>query len=185
MLQRGYAAVSMAEVAERAGVAVQTLYALAPGGKAALAKLAWDVALAGDARPVALSDRPEVVAIVAERDPIRKLELYAAMATAIHVRTAPLFGVLRSAAAAQPSSEAAEVLATTEHERLIGSLGPAEHLESVGALRAGLPAERASHQIYALTSPELFQQLTQTCGWRVNEYEAWLAHQLRATLLQP
>src|SRR5512133_996490 len=66
MVERGYAATTMAEVARAAGVAVQTLYAACPGRKAALAKLVYDVTLAGDADPVPQAQRPEVRAIVAE-----------------------------------------------------------------------------------------------------------------------
>ncbi|MFI7231924.1 hypothetical protein ACIBO5_52795 [Nonomuraea angiospora] len=41
----------------------------APGGKPALAKLVYDITLAGDARPLPQSDRPEVQAIIDEPDP--------------------------------------------------------------------------------------------------------------------
>jgi hypothetical protein len=57
MLERGYAATTMADVAARAGVAVQTLYTSCPGGKAGLAKIVYDVD-PGRRRPADPAERP-------------------------------------------------------------------------------------------------------------------------------
>ncbi|MFC4115023.1 TetR/AcrR family transcriptional regulator [Nonomuraea zeae] len=184
MVGKGYADTTMAEVARDAGVAVQTLYTSCPGGKPALAKLVYDIALAGDAEPRPQSDRPEVQAIIDEPDPARKLARYAAMATAIHQRIKPVHRVLREAAAASPADAGLQqMLAGIERERLAGSRGPAEHLHALGALRPDLPPGRAAAQIYALTSTETFEKLTEVCEWSAAEYEEWLAATLAATLL--
>ncbi|NUR88071.1 MAG: TetR/AcrR family transcriptional regulator [Nonomuraea sp.] len=184
MIAKGYADTGMAEVARAAGVAVQTLYTSAPGGKPALAKLVYDLTLAGDARPVPQSDRPEVQAIIDEPDPVCKLARYAAMATAILRRVQPVHRVLRAAAAASPADAGLQdVLAEIEHERLRGSRGPADHLHALGALRPGLTPARAAAQIYALTSTETYEKLTEVCEWTTPEYETWLADTLAATLL--
>lgn len=183
LLERGYAATTMAQIANAAGVAVQTLYATCPGGKPALARLVHDVSLAGDARSVPLADRPEVARIIAEPDPARKVALYAAMATAMFQRADPFQRILRDAAVSD--SEMRDLLETAERQRLTGSQGPAQHLADVGALREGLSVESARDQIYVLTSFELFDRLTDTCGWTVGEFEDWLADTLRAILLAP
>ena len=183
MLERGYAATTMAEVAARAGVAVQTLYASSPGGKSALARTVYDTTLAGDAQPIPQSARPEVQAIIDEPDPVRKLERYAAMASGINGRVLPVDRLLRAAAAAD--ADAAELVARAEQQRLTGSRGPAEHLASLGLLRPGLTAERAAAQIYVLSAPEILGQLTGTCGWSTPEYQQWLAQVLVDTLLDP
>ncbi|MEV0825125.1 TetR/AcrR family transcriptional regulator [Nonomuraea rubra] len=183
MIRKGYADTTMAEVAREAGVAPQTLYTSCPGGKPALAKLVYDLTLAGDARPLPQSDRPEVQAIIDEPDPAHKLARYAAMATGILRRIQPVHRVLRAAAAASPSDAGLqEVLAGIERERLKGSHGPAQHLHA--ALRPGLTPARAAEQIYVLTSTENFEKLTEVCGWTEAEYEEWLAGILAATLLQ-
>ena len=185
MLERGYAATTMVDVAARAGVAVQTLYTSCPGGKAGLAKIVYDVTLAGDARPIPQSARREVQLIISEPDPVRKLALFAAMATAICQRVVPVHRVLRAAAAAAADGGVQALLDTTERQRLAGSQGPAEDLASVGALRSGLTVERAAGQIYALTSIEVFERLTETCGWTSKEYQDWLALLLVSALLEP
>ncbi len=75
--------------------------------------------LAGDGDPVPQRDRPEVLAIIAEPDPVRKLARFAAMAAGIESRTGPVHRVLRAAAAVDAG--AAELVAQTEQERLTGS----------------------------------------------------------------
>ncbi|MFC5819110.1 TetR/AcrR family transcriptional regulator [Nonomuraea harbinensis] len=186
MVGKGYADTTMAQVARDAGVAVQTLYTSCPGGKPALAKLVYDITLAGDALAVPQSDRPGVRAIIEEPDPARKLARYAAMATSILRRVTPVHRVLRAAAAAAPSDTGLrDVLAGIERERLTGSRGPAEHLHALGALRPDLDPGRAAAQIYVLTSTENFEKLTEVCGWSEAEYEDWLATVLAAALLAP
>ncbi|WP_326640346.1 TetR/AcrR family transcriptional regulator [Nonomuraea fuscirosea] len=184
MIGKGYAATTMADVAREAGVAVQTLYTSCPGGKPALAKLVYDVTLAGDARPLPQSDRPEVRAIIDEPDPVRKLARYAAMATAILRRVTSVHRVLRDAAAASPGDHGLrDVLDGIERERLTGSHGPAAHLHELGALRPGLSPARAAEQIYVLTATENFEKLTEVCRWSEAEYEEWLATMLASALL--
>ncbi|MEV0593861.1 TetR/AcrR family transcriptional regulator [Nonomuraea cavernae] len=185
MIRKGYADTTMAEVAREAGVAVQTLYTSCPGGKPALAKLVYDITLAGDSRALPQSGRPEVRAIIEEPDPVRKLALHAAMATAILRRIQPVHRLLRAAAAASPTDAGLQdVLAGIERERLMGGRGPAEHLHALGALRPDLPPARAAEQIYVLTSTENFEKLTEVCGWSEGEYEEWLAAMLTAALLE-
>jgi AcrR family transcriptional regulator len=186
MLERGYAATTMADVAQAAGVVVQTLYSSCPGGKPGLAKLVYDVTLAGDALPIPQSARPQVQAIIAEPDPVRKLALYAEMAMAIFQRVGPVHRVLRAAAAATPAdARLNDLLAGTEQQRLVGSRGPAEHLVAIGALRTELSVERAADQIFALTSFELFERFTEVCGWSVPDCQDWLARILAELLLEP
>ncbi|GAA4585893.1 TetR/AcrR family transcriptional regulator [Planotetraspora phitsanulokensis] len=183
MLEHGYASTTMADVARAAGVVVQTLYTSCPGGKPGLAKLVWDVTLAGDAQAVPQSARPQVQAIVDEPDPTRKLVAFAEMALSIYQRVGPVHRVLRAAAATDAGL--ADLLADTERQRLAGSRGPAEHLAAVGVLRTGLGVERAADQIYALTSIELFERLTEVCGWTMRDCQDWLAQILSETLLEP
>lgn len=186
MVGQGYVNTTMAAVAERAGVAVQTLYTSCPGGKPGLAKMVYDTALAGDAQAIPQSDRPGVQAILEEPDVIRKLALYSAMATSIQQRVRSVHRVLHAAAAASALDHGLQaVVSDIERERLTGSRGPAMHLQSLGALRPGLTAERAAEQIYALTSFEVFERLVDVCGWSAGDYEDWLTRLLVSALLDP
>lgn len=185
MVDHGYANTTMVAVAQLAGVAVQTLYTSCPGGKPGLAKMVYDTALAGDAQAVPQSDRPEVQAILDEPDVVRKLACYSAMATAIQQRVRAVHRVLHAAAASAHNQDLQAVVSDIEHERLNGSRGPAMHLQSLGALRPGLTAERAAEQIYALTSFEVFERLIDVCGWNAGDYEDWLTQMLVSALLKP
>ncbi len=186
MVGQGYSNTTMAEVAQRSGVAVPTLYISCPGGKPGLAKLVYDAALAGDVQPISQLNRPAVQAILEEPDVIGKLALYAVMASTIHQRVRPVFAVLRAAAiASAPDSGLPGVVSDIERERLAGTRGPVLHLESLGVLRPGLSSARAAEQIYALTSIEIFERLVDVCGWSAVEYEDWLTRMLTAVLLVP
>ncbi|MDP3894340.1 TetR/AcrR family transcriptional regulator, partial [Nocardioides sp.] len=55
-IRQGYVATTLSEIAQAAGVAVQTIYS-AHGSKVGLIAAAHDVALAGDDEPVPLVDR--------------------------------------------------------------------------------------------------------------------------------
>src|ERR1700712_1397559 len=67
--------------------------------------------------------------------------------------------------AAAVDTDAADLVARAEAQRRAGSRGPAEHLAGLGALRPVLTADRAAAEIYVLSGPEIFDQLTVTCGW--------------------
>ncbi|GIJ72521.1 TetR/AcrR family transcriptional regulator [Virgisporangium ochraceum] len=178
MLSRGYADTTMGDVAAAAGVAVQTLYTACPGGKAGLAKLVYDTTLAGDAAPVPMSERPAVAVIVSEPDPVRKLHLYARMVAAMAERIAPVHAVLRAAAGGL-----GPLLRESEAQRRTGTRGPAGMLAAAGALRPGVDTDRAADIIFALTSIEVFERLTTTCGWSTDDYADWLAATLTDALL--
>lgn len=93
----------MQRIAASAGVVVETIYRTFDG-KAALFKAAVDAAVAGGTeraeRPV--EQRPAIRAVIAEPDPRRKLERYAATQPGIHERLAPLYQTLAEAAAIGP-----------------------------------------------------------------------------------
>jgi hypothetical protein len=152
------------------------------GTKAALAKQVWDVTLVGDDQPVPLARRPEFTAIAA--DPRRKLARYAAVGRLLIERLGPLLGVLvEGARAGDP--ELPELVATLDHERLVGAGGVVGHLAEVGALRTGLGPDRARDIVWTLISPEVFRLLVAERGWSPDEWEAWLATSLADALLGP
>ena len=176
--QDGYRATTVRAVAERAGVSAETVYK-AFGGKQQLMKAVYDVALAGDDEPVPIGRRPAVRRILATPDPAEKLTLYAAFVCDLYQRLGGLLAVL---GAADP--ELAELRAVTEQERLLGLVAFVEHLAEEGVLRPGLDPSRAADACWALTSPQLFAQLTVARNWEPEEYRRWLADTLSASLLR-
>jgi AcrR family transcriptional regulator len=175
LLERGYAATTISEIARRAGVSPETVYK-SFGSKAAIAKQVYDVMLVGDDEPVPLGDRPEVHAIAAEPDRARKLMRYAALSRTLSERVGPLLGILVGARSGDPELEA--LARTMNAERLAGTTVLVEHLAAAGGLRPGLSVERARDVIWALISPELYFLLVGERGWTADEYEAWLARSM-------
>lgn len=183
LLERGYAATTMADIAAAAGVAVQTVYSATGGGKAALAKRVWDVTITGDLDPVPLSGRPQLQALLAEPDPARKLAMYAEISRRVYHRLGTLARVLRAGAAAG-DAELQRLIDATDRERLAGTANLATHLDLSGALRPGLTAERAGHRLWALNALEVADGLTLRCGWTLEEYQAWLTESMTCALLR-
>jgi AcrR family transcriptional regulator len=181
LLAEGWAGTTMAGVAARAGVSAQLLYKTF-GTKVALAKRLYDVTLIGDDEPVPLHERPEIAAIGAEPDPRRKIARYVGLARAINERLGPLNARLRGAAAAG-DPELAELVATADRERLVGTGGFVRHLPDVGALRPGLTVEHGVDAVWALLAPEVFRALAAGRGWSYADIEGFLTDQLVAALL--
>ncbi len=151
------------------------------GGKAALLKLALDWAFVGDDEPVALADRPEVKAIVAEPDPRQALTLWVQAATGIAARLAPLGEVLTAAADTDPA--VAELLAQANRNRLIGATKFIQYLASLDGLAAGMTEQYAAELCWALTDGHLYRLLVAQRGWNTADFNRWLYNSLAAALL--
>ncbi len=180
LVSEGFAGMRLAEVAEAAGVSVETVYKQFRN-KGGLLKAVYDVALAGDDEPVPLSERPEYRAMVDEQNPVQKVRRHAAIGRRISERTGPLTIRVLECRGADPDVE--EFARTIEAERLLGATAFVGHLEQAGALRPGLDADRARDELWVLISPEVWAQLVQRRGWSHDQYEAWLAGAVSAALL--
>ena len=97
----GYAATTIQAIAERAGVAVQTVYAVF-GNKRELLRQLIESAITGDDEPVPITERAEAQAVAAEPDARRRAELDAALSRSITERVAPVLRVASEAAASDP-----------------------------------------------------------------------------------
>src|SRR5919202_5643735 len=104
-VQRGYGATSIRDIADAAGVAVQTIYNAFQGKPAIVARIA-DMAIVGDDEPVALADRPDVQAIRQGTDAAVAVRQWASLCRGIFTRLLPLLPILQEAAAADPSVRA-------------------------------------------------------------------------------
>ena len=118
-LSRGYVATTMADIAREAGVALQSVYS-AGQSKADLLHLVVDLAVAGDLQDVMLVDRPDVVAVGAESDPVRQVEMLSSLITATMERLAPVWLAYREAAAVDPKAAANLVAAHRRRRETFG-----------------------------------------------------------------
>jgi AcrR family transcriptional regulator len=180
-LERGYPATTMELIGAEADVPQATLYRLFPS-KSALLKAVVDTSAVGDDQPVALHERPDVLALRDEPDPTRYLAGFAHVARVVHERFDPVRRMLHSAAAID--SDAASMLATVANQRYKGQGVVARNLARRGALRDGVSEKQAHDVIYALMSPELRNVLVTERRWSSDKYETWLATTLCELLLR-
>jgi AcrR family transcriptional regulator len=180
-LEQGYAATTIDAIAEAAHVSRRTVFN-SVGGKAVLLKLAYEWAIVGDDEPVAMVDRPEVMAIRAERDPHRALRMWAEMVSAVSGRVAPIAEVAVVAADADPA--AAEFLAGQERGRMFGATEFTEQLASLG-LAPGVTQQEAADLCWALMDGYLYRRLVTSRGWSPGQFAQWLYDSMAAVLLPP
>jgi AcrR family transcriptional regulator len=179
-LDKGYVATTLADIARTAGVSVQTVYAQF-GNKQALVHQLMDEAIAGDDEPVAIVDRPEVAAQIAEADPHVRIRMHAAFVAERMPAMEPVDWMLRSAAEADPSM--AQQLQEQLAGRLIGMREMAAIYDGRGEL--SVDAETAAQRISALMDPELYRRTVLDHGWTQEQYADWLAELLAASVLKP
>jgi AcrR family transcriptional regulator len=179
--ERGYGATTIDAVATEADVAVETVYARFKN-KRNLLSAYLDVAIAGDAEPVALLDRPEAQAVRQSTDPREQVRLMAPMARHIHERNATAHAVLRSAAPVEP--DAAAILEEDERRRVATQRAFVELIAASGGLRDGLSIDEATDTLSVIACPETFATLTRR-GWSADRYERWLADTIPLVLLNP
>jgi AcrR family transcriptional regulator len=181
-LERGYTGTTLAAIAQTAGVVVETIYR-AYGSKAELFKAVVRAAVAGGAARAQISpdQRPAIQAVIAETDPHRQLELYAATQPGIHTRAGPLLRVLVGAAAADP--ELAAVWDQLENERLAGMGRFAQLLADRGVLQAGLSVQEARDLLWTLNALAVHDLLVLRRGWSPERYRDWLAGAMARELL--
>ena len=169
--KKGYTATTIAAVAERAGVAVPTVYRTF-GTKSAIVKRLYDITLAGDDADVPMVQRPEYVALLAAEDPDEMLARYADLAAGISARLGPLMGPLLGAAHAG-DSDIRGFVAAIEKERLVGM-----QIFSTRLADHGVDPEHATDILWVLTSPDLYQRLVRERGWTDARFRTWLGETL-------
>src|SRR2546425_261873 len=158
--ERGYVGTTIEEIAAKAGVAVQTIYN-AIGSKRAVLSRVLDFSASG---PNAPSPVPEFMGarIRAEPDPVRIVGILADWFAEVNERTAPVFGVIRQAAAVDP--EVAELQLERSRRRLAGYTEAAQELADRGALRPEMEPEDAGALIWTLGNPDVYRFLVTEQG---------------------
>jgi AcrR family transcriptional regulator len=178
-VEQGYGATSLQEVADRAGVAVQTIYFVF-GNKRALLKELFDLTIAGDDEPVATMDRPWFRDAMATETAEAHLRAHISGTREILERVAAITGVWTTALATDP--ELATMWAQDEDPRLVVHATAAKALMAKPGAREDVTAEHAADLLFGLLSPELFLVLVRDRGWSPETWEQWAGQTLRAQL---
>ena len=178
-IEHGYGATTLQDVADRAGVAVQTIYFVF-GNKRSLLKELVDVSVAGDDEPVATIDRTWFRDAAAAQTAAAQLRAHAHGTRRILDRAAPITEVLRSAAATDP--EVADLWQQDVNPRFTVQAIAAKALVAKPGARAELSAERAADLLFGLLSPELYLLFVRDRRWTPEQWEQWVYETLRAQL---
>jgi AcrR family transcriptional regulator len=178
--ERGYAGATIEAIAQQAGVAPETVYAVF-GSKRKILSHVMDVAIGGDDQPIGVLERPEPQAMFREKDQRQQLRMFALGIQAIMERAAPVFEVMRIAAKTEP--DVAELLQHLLKDRWQNMQILAQRVAANGPLRPGLSLTQATDTIWALTSAEVYLLLTADRRLTSEQYVEWLADTLIRLLL--
>lgn len=178
-LDRGYVATTVTEIAREAGVALQSVYKVGHS-KADLLHQVRDLAVAGDDQQVMLLDRPEYVAVRAETDPKRQVEMLAALIVTATERLAPVWVAYREAATVDAKAAADLVSA---HQRRLHTF-----INLIGAIpehRLRQSPQASAETAWAVASPDVYLLQRSVLEWDIDRYAKWLEHTLIDLLLVP
>ncbi|TQN43608.1 TetR family transcriptional regulator [Blastococcus colisei] len=182
-IRDGYAATTLQQIADEAGVAVQTVY-FHFGNKRTLLKELVDVASVGDDQPVALLDRPWVQELHTAPGGAETVAVWLRTSCEIFGRVTPVLRIVRDAAGSDP--EMAAQWEINQQQRHTAHRALAEVLDAKGALRPGLTVDEAADILFALISLEIYVLLTVERGWAPEQWERWAGRTVSdAVLAQP
>ena len=176
--EQGYPGTTMADVAKRAGVAVQTVYFVFHT-KAELLSRAIAFAVAGESDPLPPAEQPFYREAVGAPDVTTSLRAFVTGVAAMERRRMPLVPAL---AAAEGSPETAGIVAFAEEWRADGYREYVDVLLAKQALRAGLTAERATHLLLLYVDVGSYRMLVRTYGWTHADWIDWTTETLALQL---
>lgn len=177
---RGYVPTTMADIADEAGVAVQTVH-FTFHTKAELLRDLISVVSAGEEEPKPVMERPWVREALVSDDPQRTLALSVEHGTDIFRRMAPLRNTVETAASIDPEVAALWKSIAAARRAGIGKLLQA--IAERGQLSARHTVRAAADIMCVIHSHDAFLSLVARCGWSVEEYKAWQYETLCEQLL--
>jgi AcrR family transcriptional regulator len=179
--EQGYAATSIAAIAGRAGVAVDTVYAAA-GRKPELMRELVETALSGTDEAVPAEQRDYVVRIRAAATAREKLAIYASAVAAIGVRMGPVHSALAEASLTDP--DCAALRAEINARRAANMRLFAAELRTTGELRSDLTDDEVADIVWSMNAAEYRALLVGERGWTDERFGAWLTDAWTRLLLR-
>jgi AcrR family transcriptional regulator len=179
-VERGYGGTTLQEVADRADVAVQTIY-FTFRNKRTLLKELVDVTIAGDDEPVSTMERDWFTNAMAAPTADAHLHAHIDGAVEVGMRVSPIFEVLRTAAALEPELD--DLWREGQAQRYaVQDAAARAMLQKPGACSDATPGY-AADLLYATLSPELFLLLVRDRGWSADQFKGWAYSSLRSQLI--
>lgn len=180
LLEQGYAATKLEEIASQAGVALPTLTGYFPN-KPALLQSVLRSMVSGTVEKDEPSIGAQMRALLEIADPQELLADVASLYRTANERAFELFEIIRKAAAADPKIEEQRQLGAEARRR--DQTPVARHLKRRRALRSGLTERQATDILWLYSSTDLYRLLVHDSKWPPQRYEQWLAQTLANALL--
>lgn len=176
----GYLRTTVNRIAERAGVANDTVYAVF-GSKGRVLTALLDMHLVHGEDVTNELELAEAKAIRDERDQRRQIALYVRFLIDALDRIGRVYAIMRSAAAADDEMSSIYVEMQEYRARNLDTI--VGWIARNGRLR--VTKKRAGEIMWALAGPDLAGMLREQRGWSSEEYAEWLEDMLAHALLAP
>ena len=170
ILERGYAATTMADVAKHARVAVQTVYFTFHTKAALFLEVVLRLS-GGSEAATPVMERAWIQEAREAPSPARALAILVENGTDLFGRLMPVWGSIQAACATDPAFAARFEAVVAARRQGMRALLTA--LAGRGALRAGVSLERAADTLFLLQSPQLLSLATTVLGWPAERFKAW------------
>ena len=172
----GYAATTVAAIAEESGVSPETVYK-SFGGKPGLVRALFDRALEG-AGPTPAETRSDALR---HTDPVTLVSGWARLAAEVAPRGTAVMVLVRAAAASDPQMQ--QLYVEMDARRLRRMRDNARALAAIGGLREGITVEEAGDVLFAVSSPEMFELLVTRRRWSLERYSRYVRDTITHALL--
>jgi AcrR family transcriptional regulator len=177
----GYTATTVTDVAHRARVSLDTVYATV-GRKPALLRELVETALSGSDQAVPGEQRDYAARMRAAATAREAITIYAHAITGIQQRLAPVFLALRDAASTD--SDCAALWAEITARRATNMRYVAAALRATGDLREDLSDDQVADIIWSMNAAEYWNLLVQQRAWTPTQFAAWLTDAWTRLLLR-
>ena len=167
----GYRSTTMAGIAAAAQVSPETVYKVF-GSKAAVAKAVVDLALAGDDEPVAVRERPGMLAIQDEPDARRKVAMFVEGLVERLERSARIQIMVRDGRHVDGSLLPIwdQLLA----EGITGMTLFGRQLGETGQIREDIDRDEVTDILWNYLAIDHYERLVLLRGWSAIRYQRWL-----------
>ncbi len=177
-LSDGYAATTIATIADDAQLSIDTVYKTF-GGKGGLVRAIYEESLLGSG-PTAAPLRSDELQN-SEADARTIVRGWGTLTAEVAPVVAPVHLLVREAAASDP--EMAALLRDSDTSRRARMRHNAQSLAERGQLKRGISLAEAADVMWAFSAPELFELLVLRSGWSPERFGRYIAESLESALL--
>jgi AcrR family transcriptional regulator len=180
-IERGYAGTSIEAIAQKTGVAAETIYSIFGNKKMILSQLAGILVTGNDENPIPPLVRDQLREVENEKNQNRQIQMFAQRIQMVMSQIAPFLEVMKSAAKTEP--EINKMLKKYLDVRFQGMGYFIDCVMANGPLGKNINKLDAVETAWTLTSAEVYNLLTTERDWSAEEYETWLSKTMIRLLL--